>query len=273
MIETLTLNQAIERCPSIAATEPAAKASKQYNFISTLNILNSALDNDWLIRSVKGTGSRHGMHNIALVHKSQIEKSVVEGFPQVNIVNSHNLTKRFSTVLGFFRLVCSNGLVAPTGMMTSVQPTLHRLSSGKSITEDINTVLEKAFGQYDTIVNQTQLLKERQLTEEERTYLARYAYYIRFRYRMSQPKKVDASTILAPRREADAGTDLWTTFNVIQENLTQGGNRIGSGITRVQDDLKFNQELWTGVDKALLHRDSDLETTLKALFPKKQKTN
>ena len=126
---------------------------------------------------------------------------------------------------------------------------------------------------FDTIVNQTQLLKERQLTEEERTYLARYAYYIRFRYRMSQPKKVDATAILAPRRDVDAGTDLWTTFNVIQENLTQGGNRIGTGITRVQDDLKFNQELWTGVDKALLHRDSDLETTLKALFRKKQKTN
>jgi len=52
------------------------------------------------------------------------------------------------------------------------------------------------------------------------------------------------------RREADRGNDLWSTFNVAQENLIRGGFVNGSTrrkvrpITSIQKDVNFNSQLW-----------------------------
>lgn len=270
MINTLTYEQAAEKCPAISATGPSNKASSKYNFISTGEIVRKALDNDWVIRDAKSGKGMHGVHSVNLVHKTQLEANYQEGFPQISLINSHNLSRRFSLSLGFFRLVCSNGLIAPTGLVQSIQPTLHRQGAFGKDNEIIN-ILSDTFGQFDNIIKQTDVMKQRQLSLDEKNMLARYAYYIRFRYRMMQPKKVDLGQLLKPRREVDAKNDLWSTFNVIQENLTHGGKNIGNGITRFQDELRFNQELWTGVDKALYHENADLEKTLKNLFPKKER--
>ena len=57
----------------------------------------------------------------------------------------------------------------------------------------------------------------------------------------------DMSTV---RREADRGSDLWSTFNVAQENLIRGGFVNGSTrrkvrpITSIQKDVNFNSQLW-----------------------------
>lgn len=269
MINTLTYEEAVEKCPSIAVTEPASRVSKKYNFISTGELVHKALENDWVIREAKSGRGLHGMHQVNLIHKSQTHINYQEGFPQLSIVNSHNLTRKFSLNLGFFRLVCSNGLIAPTGLCTSIRPTLHR--QGVFNHGEILTSMTHALDQFETVVKHTEKLKNRELSESERLMLARYAYYIRFRYRMSQPKKVDIGELLRPRREADNKTDLWTTFNVIQENIMRGGSLIGKGVTQFQDELRFNQELWTGVDKALDNQEQELKQSLDDLFPKKER--
>jgi len=272
MINTLTLQEAVQKCPAIVATAPSTKASSRYNFIPTSNIIDQALKNDWVIRDARGGKGEHGQHCVSLVHRSQLNVSAEEGFPQLLVTNSHNLSRKFSLSLGFFRLICSNGLIAPLGMFNSIQPTLHRQNNNLGSITDIVSSLENALGQYGNVLNNIENMKARELSEEEKNSLARFAYYARFRYRMSQPKKVDSASILLPRRAVDQKNDLWSVFNVIQENMTHGGNRIGNGITRFQDDIRFNQELWTGVDKAISFKGEELTTVLKSLFPKKERT-
>jgi len=268
MITTLTYQEAVEKCPAIAATAPSSKCSKKYAFIPTSEIVKSALDNDWVIRDTKQGRGTFGIHSVTLIHKSQLSAKIEEGFPQINIINSHNLSKRFTAALGYFRLVCSNGLIAPVGLFNSTT-TLHRQKTGE---EDLFTSiipsLEQGFSSYGIITAKVEQMKDRNLSDREKTLLARYANYIRFRYRMLQPKKFDPAAVLKPRRVVDNGNDLWRTFNTIQENISRGGNGIGSGITQFQDDLRFNQEFWAGVDKALVHQEEDLEIELKKLFPK-----
>jgi hypothetical protein len=272
MINTLSLQEAIEKCPAINATGPSARASKKYNFISTKEIVDQALSNDWCIRDVKKGRGLYGQHSINLVHKSQLLANDTEGFPQVSIINSHDLTKRFSLVLGFFRLICTNGLIAPSGLCNSTTVLHRQKSNGEH--NDLIPSLTRAFDSYDSIMANVNKMKERQLSEEECRYLARFAHYSRFRYRMLQPKKFNEEAALKPRREVDAKKDLWSVFNVIQENFTNGGVGIGRGITQFQDEIRFNQELWSGVDKALIHTGENLENQLKQLFPKtKRKTN
>jgi hypothetical protein len=271
MINTLTLEEAIKQAPAINADRPSAKASSKYSFISTRSVLEKAMECGWCIREAKQSrGGITGQHKVSLIHKSQLDLDldVIEGFPQMNIINSHDLTKKFLHVMGYFRQVCSNGLIAPTGMTTQIK-TVHRFTNDKLA--EFTVALDQAQHGFQTVQESINNLKERVLSQEEKQALARFAYYIRFRYRMQQPRKLNQDELLQPRRTADEGNDLWRTFNVIQENITLGGRSLGKGITQFQDDVRFNQELWTGVNAALIYRGNSLDTALKQLFPKKER--
>jgi hypothetical protein len=270
MINTLSLEQAIEKCPAIVATEPSARASSKYSFIRTADILEKAIDKGWIIQDVRQAGpSETAQHSVTLFHKSQLaDVGVAEGFPQMRLINSHDLTKRFNYILGFWREVCSNGLIAATGLCSHLN-SVHRFKDDSRL--NLMKAMDSGLSDFAKISEAITTFKQRTLSLEEKNALARYAHYIRFRYRMAQPKKFNTDLTLAPRRNVDKKDDLWTVFNVIQENMTHGGPGLGKGITRFQDDIRFNQELWTGVSKAVDHRGSDLDKTLKSLFQKKER--
>ena len=64
---------------------------------------------------------------------------------------------------------------------------------------------------------------------------------------------VRAGQLLEARRSNDRGTDLWVTFNRVQENLLKGGlaGRAKSGrrvrtrqVRSVTEDVRLNRALW-----------------------------
>ncbi|HEY2452187.1 MAG TPA: DUF932 domain-containing protein, partial [Scandinavium sp.] len=93
-------------------------------------------------------------------------------------------------------------------------------------------------------------MKSIQVTESERQLLGRMS--LEYKYD-GKPAPVTAEKILIPRRYEDKKTDLWTTFNTIQENLIKGGipGRTAKGrnartrpVTGIDGDIKLNQVLW-----------------------------
>jgi Domain of unknown function (DUF932) len=62
---------------------------------------------------------------------------------------------------------------------------------------------------------------------------------------------IHPAQLLSTRRSADTSSDLWTTFNVLQENLLQGGQRRNDSrrrtrkISSVSEDVRLNRSLWT----------------------------
>jgi len=69
---------------------------------------------------------------------------------------------------------------------------------------------------------------------------------------------VTPEQILRPRRAADVGTNLWTTFNTIQENIIRGGlngtrqaedgriiRRKTRPINGIDQNVGVNRALWT----------------------------
>jgi hypothetical protein len=273
MINTLSLEQAIEKCPALVATKPSDRASSKYSFIRTVDILEKAVDSGWVIQDVRQAGPREtAQHSVTLFHSSQLEEGISqkEGYPQMRIINSHDLTKRFNYLLGYWKLACSNGLLVPNGICSSIN-SVHRFSDDMKVQLEI--AMNAALENFGKITGAIETFKQRILSQEEKNMLARFAHYIRFRYRMTQPKKFNTNELLAPRRDVDKSDDLWSVFNVIQENMTHGGAGIGKGITRFQDDIRFNQELWMGVSKAVDHRGMNLNKTLKDLFQKKERNS
>jgi hypothetical protein len=93
-----------------------------------------------------------------------------------------------------------------------------------------------------------------QLTNNEKHALATAAIEVRFD---SEQAEVSPHGLLIPYRPEDRGNDLWTTFNVVQENLIRGGvgyttrNSKGRKVYRrsrpvrgIDGDLKLNRALW-----------------------------
>jgi hypothetical protein len=71
------------------------------------------------------------------------------------------------------------------------------------------------------------------------------------------------SQLLTGRREEDAGDDLWSTLNRVQENLLRGGlsRRAASGrltrtrhITSIREDVRINGRLWDLASEVLAAR-------------------
>jgi hypothetical protein len=68
---------------------------------------------------------------------------------------------------------------------------------------------------------------------------------------------IQAEQLLRPRRMSDKAADLWTTFNVVQENVVKGGvpgrtarNQRTSTreITGIDQNVKINKALWMLAD-------------------------
>ena len=70
---------------------------------------------------------------------------------------------------------------------------------------------------------------------------------------------VTPAQLLNTRRAVDAAPDLWTTENVIQENLMRGGIRVRNAATgrrattrpvaSVNEDIRLNKGLWVLADR------------------------
>ena len=56
--------------------------------------------------------------------------------------------------------------------------------------------------------------------------------------------------ILRPRRQQDMGNDVWTVYNVVQENIIKGGftnsntGRKARAVKHIDKTISYNQELW-----------------------------
>lgn len=96
------------------------------------------------------------------------------------------------------------------------------------------------------------------LKAEESNAFAKAALSLRYDPNDRKPAPITESQILAPRRNADTGADLWTTFNRVQENLVRGGlnARTTNGrrartreVTGIDQSVKVNRALWLLADE------------------------
>lgn len=276
-MQTLTIDEAIKHVPAIAANGPAEKVSKSYQFISTREILERVMQDGWLITNATSQGrSLYAQHRITLVHENQLSKAfngLEEGIPRIEMFNSHNLTKRLMFAIGFFRFICSNGLIVASGPAETIR-TKHRFS-GNRLDQIMNQVSEIS-QRFPVINEKISDFKTRQLTEQEQISFAEYAIKGRFNYRPAMPKRfrdIDRTTerLLAHRREEDNGNSTWQVFNRVQENMIMGMEGFSRPIRGYTDSTKVNQLLWKGAETTLSFDKDKLNKALMDLLIKDKK--
>lgn len=138
-----------------------------------------------------------------------------EGKMQLLLTNSHDGTSSVVFQLGFYRLVCSNGLVIGNTVQTIKVP--HK---GQFIYENIEKAIEQIAAQAGTVNNDIDKMRSTILTVSSQRDLFHEAAKLRF-----PDRQVDSVRFNVNRFE-DKKDDLFTVYNVAQENIVRGGGKV-----------------------------------------------
>ena len=235
--------------PAAFATEPEdGQVSSRYSFLPTTDILEILQDEGWTAWKASQVSPRkwsrgHAKHLIRLRHEDLDMNSfgVGDSFPEMLLMNAHNGTGAYDLMGGIFRMVCSNGMVISESDFGKI----HIRHIGFEPQQVVNASRELIVNA-SKVSDKINSWQNTELSERSRLDFFTDAAKIRF----ENPDEGVVLDISKSRREADKGLDLWSTFNVAQENLIRGGFVNGSTgrnvrpITSIQKDVKFNSQLW-----------------------------
>ena len=253
-VKNLSNDQLISIAPSIGATQPHHDVSNRYAFVPTVKAVNFLRDSGWMPVQASEVNSR-STHKIGYQkHMIRFTRPdfIINGH-QLHLIlyNSHDRGCAFQMIGGIFREICSNGLI----IGDQVAEFSHKhigFESEKFIESSLDVAkhLENVAG----VIDDWQAID---LTPNERGVFALAAHQVIYDDPDSAP--ISPDQLLTSRRYNDRSkNNLWTTFNVVQENTIKGGlrgvnskgNRVRTRAVRSIDrDKKLNMALWTLTQK------------------------
>lgn len=248
---------AIER---ILPRGPAPTTSDKYVFLDTREVVKDMKDLGYEAVSFSVSKARtiegfYAPHMVDFRPAGDLAPHNIKGTrPRLIFINSYDGSRRAQVMAGLFRFVCLNGMVI--GDTAADASFIHMGADALDLRADVAAAAEVS-GQSLEVMAQARTIP---LSPAARTRMAERAVAIRFgegEVGYTPP----ANVALMPRRRDDTGHDLWTTWNVLQENLMKGGvvgvnpegkTRVLRPISQVTKSLRVNTDLWGLLEEGLL---------------------
>ncbi|MBU0945004.1 MAG: DUF945 domain-containing protein [Proteobacteria bacterium] len=264
----LSNNQIVSFAPAAGSVEPIDGVSARYSFVPTLTAVDLLRDAGWFpvyaeqsaVRNVRRDGyQRH------LIRFSKTGLSFGDERVDLVLFNSHDRGCAFKLIASVWRKICGNGL-----MVASEFANFSHKHIGFSPDDFIHSAGEIASAA-GIIAERVDDMRVIEMTPDERTIYARAAHNLVYDEPEASP--IPSEQLLSERRYDDKGNDLWTTFNVVQENIVRGGlkgttrgsnGRLRRTTTRpvkaLDRNVKLNQALWLLTEKMaeLKQTESDI---------------
>ena len=249
----LTIEQITEFAPSILTetSDPTSTNTASFATIPTLLPLQALMREGWNVHEVRQTLTKqpdrraYAKHLIRLRHPDTTSISTQDEQSEVILINANNGTQSYRMMQGVIRFLCDNGLIA--GDITADKRIVHSRPS-----TIVDRVLEASFALIEEAPRthqQVTSFKSIELSAPEARALAEAALELRW------PRDPDTNLpttkhtpqdLLTVRRQQDLDPSLWTTFNVIQENLLEGHTRKRiRSVSSVSANVALNRSLWT----------------------------
>ena len=251
--EFLSTEQIKSKAPSIFTSTAAQGVSDKYTHIPTSNVIDDMDLLGWKVVDAKEVKARKGIgfQKHLLVFRN--EDVVINGadgdtvFPQILLTNSHDGKNSFTFTAGLFRMICENGLVVSTEQFEDVKMR-HMGYTFEELQEQIKGMVERL----PLTVESMNKMKQIEMSQDAALEFARKAVATRFKENEIENISVDINELLSPTRNEDAGSDLWSVFNVVQEKILEGDFNYTFGvkvrkarkIKNFNQDLKINKELF-----------------------------
>lgn len=202
---------------------PSLKDS--YVFASTSAMVDTMASKGWTAVSSSATRVRNKERDGFQKHIVRFENPLFPSIPglssnnaskpQIVAINSHDGTTATRLMLGLFRMVCTNGLIAGTSLRE-----FRAVHSG-NLAEKLGEGTDFIADGVPEMIKQVQMLQQTKFTPEALEQLTKTLVDERLKF--VQPVSVDYESALAIRRFEDKETDAFTVFNRLQEALIRGG--------------------------------------------------
>ncbi|MEI6439041.1 MAG: DUF932 domain-containing protein [Alphaproteobacteria bacterium] len=257
----ITLDQVAANAPAVMAEGAHSSRSDRYEFLNTRSVLQGLIDNGFGLFEVRQGGSRiegkreFTKHMLRLRYMGEGGNAALIGrtgsvIPEVIITNAHDGTASWQIGAGMFRIICTNGLVA--GKMFDYA----RIGHTKNAPEKVIDASYRVIEQFPMMIDNAREMSGLQLSGPEQLAFARAAQSLRWD---DDAAPVAPPALLEPRRHQDRLADLWTTMNVVQENVVRGGlryvnenaetgrrmRRTTGEVRGIDENKRLNRAIWT----------------------------
>lgn len=254
--ETPLTNDQLQRfAPSIFANRPWQEMSSRYRFIGTADLIEELRGHGFEPFSVRTSLTRIDGKGDFAKHQLRLRKTDIApiaalggAVPEAILTNSHDGSSPYLLNLGLFRFVCWNGMVV--GDSFGQFKVRH---SGK--VGDVIDAVYEVVDEFPRAIAAAEEFAGIMLSDSEQLAFAEAALQVRYDGERAPIAPEQALTL---HRHEDQKPTLWNTFNVLQENLTQGGlrGRAASGrrlrtraVNGISENTTLNRALWALTEK------------------------
>lgn len=256
--EPLTLDRLAQIAPSVFAEDKHASRSDRYTYIPTREVVAALIGEGFQPVSVQQQNvrdqARSGFQKHLIRFRQELDTSALtvgSEWPELALLNSHDGSSSYQLMGGMFRLWCLNGCYCGKSYET-----FKARHSGNVVAEVIEAA-HSAAAQFGRLTEQVARWKTIELNRDEFHVLAESAAMLRFDVEKAADLPATVDSFMRTRRVQDAGADLWTRFNVVQEHTIKGGvatrtvdanNRVRRGHSRavkgIDQNVSLNRALW-----------------------------
>lgn len=287
--QALTLDRVRSIAPSVFAEGKHESRSERYGYVDSFAMIQGLLDKGFEITAASEARakdeSKKGFtkHMVRLRHAASYQalktgladarEAGKGGFirdqqvamslgvsAEVVLTNSHDGTSAVTLHGGLLRAACFNGLIVADTLIESIHVT-HSKRLVANVIDAAFSVAEQSSKTIEVVQSWSGLL----LAPAEQLALAKAAHVARFADDEGNvTTTVQPQRLLEARRSADSGSDLWTTFNRVQENVVKGGlndyrkSKVDEAgkyhgpralktrpVKGIDGNVKLNKALWT----------------------------
>ena len=245
--------------PSIFTEGSARRTSDKYSEISTMDILGKLEEKGFYLAdaaqsySQTQVNAKYAKHVLRLRHEDSrfCDNGLI---PEIVLVNSHDGLCSYRLMSGIYRTVCANGLIA--GESYHYVRICHQGDVMNDVIEGVYSVIDNNQKML-TSINEMSAI---QLDTSEKKLIAQEALRLRLKNKKTEGR-FDAGALINPRRFEELNKhDLFTVFNIVQENIIKGRQvkhfddegyftyRNLRKITSIDQNEKINRGLWTFVE-------------------------
>lgn len=256
----LTEDELRTMVPSIFAVEAHESRSDRFAPIPTIEIVRGLAKEGFAVVGARQAltrqeGRRDYTKHLLRIRQLDARKqhSVGDAVFEMLMKNANDGTCKYNLMGALFRILCLNSMVANIGTVDEVTVRHSGEVMGKVI-DGTYSVMKSA----EMVLAAPQDWSKIELRPQEQLAFAESAHHLRFADADGVVKTpITPAQLLEKRRSEDAKSDLWSTFNVVQENVIKGGlhanghdanNRLRRVTTRrvngIDQDVRLNKALW-----------------------------
>lgn len=253
-IVSLSLDDVREYAPAAFSAVAHPRVSDRYSLFKTSDLIESFLKAGWQVtranQSAVHTDTQRSFsrHLIALSNPDlRYEDEQIE----ILLVNSNDGRSKYHTELGVYRFACANGLVDAAERFAEMD--LRHFGYAAEHVLEASSILISHVPKVVEVIDSWKAKRLSWPTQLEFAYFA-------LTQRWPEKAPIQAGDLLERRRTEDVSNSLWTTLNVIQENLLKGGQTYEKqtlrglrslhvrSIRSISGNLSLNKRLWNAAE-------------------------